>query len=170
MRIADVGNEEFPKARLRALAGGPDKSGNVGGDGNELVHSRAPGLSSAPATGTCALLSSVLSSLKFAWNHRTHFEFYMLSNTFREVSMERRAFLKLLCIGVGVAAAAAPAVAFTSFVPLAAPDHDLDLVPQPGVATSENMERVQVEKAWYGHWRRVGRRHYRRVYRRRYYY
>ena len=80
--------------------------------------------------------------------------------------MERRAFLKLLCIGVGVAAAAAPAVAFTSFVPLA--DHDLDLVPQPGVATSENMERVQVEKAWYGHWRRVGRRHYRRVYRRHY--
>ena len=78
--------------------------------------------------------------------------------------MERRAFLKLLCIGVGVAAAAAPAEAFTSFVPLA--DHDLDLVPQPGVATSENMERVQVEKAWYGHWRRVGRRHYRRVYRR----
>jgi hypothetical protein len=54
-------------------------------------------------------------------------------------------------------------------VPLAAPDHDLDLAPQPGVATSEDMERVQVEKAYYGHWRRVGRRHVRRAYRRRYY-
>jgi hypothetical protein len=43
-----------------------------------------------------------------------------------------------------------------------------ETAPQPGVATSENMERVQVEKAWYGHWRRVGRRHYRRVYRRHY--
>src|ERR1700731_1731098 len=70
---------------------------------------------------------------------------------FREASMERRAFLKLLCIGTGVVAAAAPAEAFTSFVPLAAPDHDLDLAPQPGVATSKDMERAQVEKAWYGH-------------------
>ena len=88
--------------------------------------------------------------------------------------MERRAFLKLLCIGAGVVATAAPAEAFTSFVPPAAPDHDLDLAPQPGVATSDDMERVQLEKAWYGHWRRVNRRHYRRVrrrvYRRHYYY
>ena len=51
--------------------------------------------------------------------------------------MERRAFLKLLCIGAGVVAAAAPAEALTSFVPLAAPDNDLDLAPQPGVATSK---------------------------------
>jgi hypothetical protein len=43
--------------------------------------------------------------------------------------MERRAFLKLLCIGAGVVAVAAPAEAFTSFVPLAAPNHDLDLAP-----------------------------------------
>ena len=84
--------------------------------------------------------------------------------------MERRAFLKLLCIGAGVAAAAAPAEALTSFVPLTAPDHDLDLAPQPGVATSEDMERAQVKKARYGHRRRVYRRHYRRAYRRRYYY
>jgi hypothetical protein len=87
--------------------------------------------------------------------------------------MERRACLKLLCIGAGVVAAAAPAEAFTSFVPLAAPDHDLDLAPQPGVATSKDMERAQVDKAWYGHWRRVNRRHWRRVHRRyhrRYYY
>ena len=87
--------------------------------------------------------------------------------------MERRAFLKLLCIGAGVAAVAAPAEALASFVPLAAPDHDPDLASQPGVATSEDMERVQVEKAYYGHWRRVGRRvgrrHVRRAYRRRYY-
>jgi hypothetical protein len=91
--------------------------------------------------------------------------------------MERRAFLKLLCIGAGVVAAGAPAEAFTSFVPLAVPNRDLDLAPQPGVATSKDMERVQVEKAWYGHWRRVNRRHWRRVnrrhwrrVRRRYYY
>ena len=79
--------------------------------------------------------------------------------------MERRAFLKLLCMGVGVAAAAAPAEALTSFAPLAAPDHHLDSAPQPGVATSEDMERAKVEKAYYGHWRRVHRRHH-RVYRR----
>jgi hypothetical protein len=87
--------------------------------------------------------------------------------------MERRAFLKLLCIGAGVVAVAAPAEAFTSFVPLAAPNHDLDLAPQPGVATSKDMALAQVEKAWYGHWRRVNRRHWRRIHRRyhrRYYY
>ena len=83
--------------------------------------------------------------------------------------MERRAFLKLLCIGTGLAAAAAPAEALTSFVPLAAPDQDLDLAPKRGVATSEDMERTHVKKAYYGHWRRVGRRHVRRAYRRRYY-
>ena len=85
---------------------------------------------------------------------------------FRETSMERRAFLKLLCIGAGVVAAAAPAEALTSFMPLAAPGHDLDLAPQPGVATSKDMERARVEKAWYGHWRRVNRRHWRRFHRR----
>ena len=83
--------------------------------------------------------------------------------------MERRAFLKLLCIGAGVVAAGAPAEAFTSFMPLTQPGPDPDLAPQPGVATSKDMERAQVEKAWNGHWRRVNRRHWRRV-RRRYYY
>jgi hypothetical protein len=81
--------------------------------------------------------------------------------------------LKLFCIGAGAVVAAAPAEAFTSFVPLAAPNLDLDLAPQPGVATSKDTERAQVEKAWYGHWRRVNRCHWRRVnrrYRRRYYY
>ena len=68
--------------------------------------------------------------------------------------MERRAFLKLLCIGAGVVAAGAPAEALTSFVPLAAPSDDPDLAPQPGVVTSKDTERAQVEKAWYGHWRR----------------
>ena len=41
--------------------------------------------------------------------------------------MERRAFLKLLCIGAGVVAAGAPAEALTSFMPLAEPSHDRDL-------------------------------------------
>ena len=54
-------------------------------------------------------------------------------------------------------------------MPLAEPSHDPDLAPQPGVATSKDMERAQVEKAWYGHWRRANRRHWRRV-RRGYYY
>ena len=83
--------------------------------------------------------------------------------------MERRAFLKLLCIGAGVVAAGAPAGGLlTSFMPLAEPSHD------PGFGTanwvsppSKDMERAQVEKkAWYGHWRRVNRRHWRRVNRR----
>ena len=73
--------------------------------------------------------------------------FESISAKFRETSMERRAFLKLLCIGAGVVAAGAPAEALTSFVPLAAPDHDLDLAPQPGVVTSKDTERAQVEKA-----------------------
>ena len=89
-----------------------------------------------------------------------------ISAKFRETSVERRAFLKLLCIGAGVVAAGAPAEALTSFMPLAEPSHDPDLAPQPGVATSKDMERAQVEKAWYGHWRRVNRRHWRRVNRR----
>ena len=80
--------------------------------------------------------------------------------------MERRAFLKLLFIGAGVAAAAAPARALTSFASLAAETHDPGVAPQPGVATSEDMEHAQVEKAYYGHWRRVNRRVNRRVYRR----
>ena len=54
--------------------------------------------------------------------------------------MERRAFLKLFCIGAGVVAAAAPAEAFTSFVPLAAPDHDL------GFSTAAG--RRHLESTW----------------------
>ena len=80
--------------------------------------------------------------------------------------MERRAFLKLLCIGAGVVAAGVPAEALTSLMRLSEPAHDPDFAPQPGVATSKDMERVQVEKAWYGHWHRVNRRHWRRVNRR----
>jgi hypothetical protein len=92
--------------------------------------------------------------------------------------MERRAFLKLLFIGLGAAAAAVPAVAFTSLAPLAEPDCNLDLTPKPAVATSEDENGAQVQKAYYyhpyyRHRRRVYRRHARRVYRRyrrRYYY
>ena len=89
--------------------------------------------------------------------------------------MERRAFLKLLFIGVGAVAAAVPAHAFTSLAPLAEPDRNLDLAPRPNVATSEDRDGVQVQKAYYyrpyyRHRRRVYRRHARRVYRRHYYY
>src|ERR1700730_13642817 len=38
VRVADVGNEEFPKARLRAVAGRGDKGGGAVGEGDDLVH------------------------------------------------------------------------------------------------------------------------------------
>ena len=88
--------------------------------------------------------------------------------------MERRAFLQLLCVGMGMASAATPAKAFALFAPLAAPGSDPGRAPKPSVATPEDIDRAQVEKVYYGHWRRVNRRHYRRVsrrvYRRHYYY
>jgi hypothetical protein len=86
--------------------------------------------------------------------------------------MERRAFLQLLCVGMGMASAATATKALA--LPLAAPGSNLGLAPESSVATSEDMDRGKVEKAYFGHWRRVGRRHYRRVrrrvYRRHYYY
>jgi hypothetical protein len=85
--------------------------------------------------------------------------------------MERRAFLRLLCVGMGMVSAATATKALTLVEPLNAPEPGI--APEPSVATSEDMERAQVEKAYYGHWRRVNRRHYRRVsrrvYRRHYY-
>ena len=41
----------------------------------------------------------------FARNLRSRFEFESISANFRETSMEKRAFLKLLCIGAGMVAA-----------------------------------------------------------------
>jgi len=38
VRVADVGDEEFPKARLRTVTGGGDKGRGAGGEGDELVH------------------------------------------------------------------------------------------------------------------------------------
>jgi hypothetical protein len=38
VRVADIGDEEFPKAGLRTLAGCSNERGRVGRDGNELVH------------------------------------------------------------------------------------------------------------------------------------
>ena len=87
--------------------------------------------------------------------------------------MERRAFLRFLGIGIGLASAATQAQALSLVARPAANGSDAVPAPEPSVATSEDMERVQVEKAYYGHWRRVHRRvyrrHYRRVYRRRFY-
>lgn len=105
--------------------------------------------------------------------------------------MERREFLKLLFIGVGVGAAAAPADAFTMLAPLAEPDRSPDQTPTPPVASPEDVDGVEIQKAYYyrryyhryyhrpyyhpyyGHRRRVYRRYRRRAYRRyrrRYYY
>ena len=72
--------------------------------------------------------------------------------------MERRAFLQLVGIGIGMVSATGP----TKALPLVA-------MPEPSVVTAEDMDRARVEDVYYGHWRRVTRRHYRRVYRRRYY-
>ena len=38
MRVADVGDEEFPKAPLHALAGRDKGRGGLGDNGDELVH------------------------------------------------------------------------------------------------------------------------------------
>jgi hypothetical protein len=91
--------------------------------------------------------------------------------------MERRAFLQLLCFGMGMVSAATATKALTLAEPLTAPDSNRGPTPEPAVPTPEpavptpeDMGHAQVEKTYYGHWRRVGRRHYRRVYRRHHYY
>jgi hypothetical protein len=84
--------------------------------------------------------------------------------------MERRAFLQLLCFGMGMVSAATAAKALTFAEPLTAPDSNRGPTPEPAVPTPEDMDHAQVEKTYYGHWRRVGRRHYRRAYRRHHYY
>ncbi len=85
--------------------------------------------------------------------------------------MERRAFLHLLCIGMSASLVAKPVQALTSVATVTSPNPAL--APQRGVATPKDMDKVQTEDAYYGHWRRVGRRRVRRVsrrvYRRRYY-
>jgi hypothetical protein len=80
--------------------------------------------------------------------------------------MKRGLFLQLFCAGIVMASAATPAEAITSPMPLSALNRATSVAPEPGVATSQDMDRAKVEKAWYGHWRRVNRR----VYRRHYYY
>jgi len=88
--------------------------------------------------------------------------------------MERRAFLGLVCFGMGLVSAATATKALTLVEPLSAPDSNRGRALEPSNATPEDMDHAQIEKAYYGHWRRVGRRHYRRVgrrvYRRHHYY
>jgi hypothetical protein len=89
--------------------------------------------------------------------------------------MERRQFLQLLCVGMGMVLATKPTKAITLVAPpLTQTDSGSGPTPETSVAKSEDMDPAQVEKAYYGHWRRVNRRHYRRVsrrvYRRHYYY
>jgi hypothetical protein len=84
--------------------------------------------------------------------------------------MERRGFLRLLCVGMGMVSATAATKALTFVETPTARDSNQGPAPEPAVATPEDMDRARVEKTYYGHWRRVGRRHYRRVYRRHHYY
>ena len=85
--------------------------------------------------------------------------------------MERRAFLQLLAVGMATISAAAPSNALNLVAPLAASGPG---PAKPSAGIPENVEGAQIEKAYYGHWRRVTRRHYRRVsrrvYRRHHYY
>ncbi len=80
--------------------------------------------------------------------------------------MERRAVLQLLCFGMATACAATPAKAFTLVAPMPVPNSGPERAPEPSVATGEEIDQAQIEKVYYGHWRRVNRRHYRRVSRR----
>jgi hypothetical protein len=87
--------------------------------------------------------------------------------------MQRRAFLRFFCVGLGIASTATTAQALTVIKKLRSDDIGHGAKPQPSVAIPEDMDSAKVEDVWYGHWRRVNRRHYRRVsrrvYRRRYY-
>ncbi len=42
-------DKEFPRARLRLIAGSADQGGNVSADGNELIHTMLAGKNSKPA-------------------------------------------------------------------------------------------------------------------------
>jgi len=114
------------------------------------------------AAGACSKTSA-----KPIWNEASPFRVSIHdTRIFWEGLMERRNFLQLLCVGMGMASAAAPAKAFTLLAPIAVPGSDPRLAPEPSVATGEDIDHAQIEKVWYGHWRRVNRRHYRRVGRR----
>jgi len=97
--------------------------------------------------------------------------------------MERRAFLKFICAGVGAATALAASSARSHALSKLAPVEPMVQTPspilEPAVATDADMEQAKVEQA---HWRRrYWRRHrrwhrrhwrrwHRRYWRRRYYY
>ncbi len=83
--------------------------------------------------------------------------------------MKRAVFLQLFCAGIVMASAATPAKAITSSMPFSTLTREASVAPEPGVATSQDMDRAKVEKAYYGHWRRVNRRVHRRAYRHYYY-
>ncbi|PWB82748.1 MAG: hypothetical protein C3F11_10265 [Methylocystaceae bacterium] len=93
--------------------------------------------------------------------------------------MQRRAFLKFIFAGAGAAAAVAasttPSLALTTLAPLEPPTGTPHAAPESAVATQEDMERVEIEKSYWGYRRRYWRprrhywrRHYYPVYRRRY--
>ncbi len=87
--------------------------------------------------------------------------------------MERRAFLQLLCLGIGAMSAATPIEAFP-LIPLPAGESHGGVAPEPSIGIPEDVGSARFEKIYYGHYRRVHRRHYRRVsrrvYRRHHYY
>jgi hypothetical protein len=55
-RAVDMGDEEFPKARLRALAGGGGEGGNVGGDGRSWFMMTTCETTASPTAGTAGLI------------------------------------------------------------------------------------------------------------------
>jgi hypothetical protein len=78
--------------------------------------------------------------------------------------MERRAFIEMLCIGMGAVVTFSSAKAMNAAVALEKSGGDRPA--EPAVATEDDLQNVKLEDAYYGHWRRVNRR----VYRRHYYY
>jgi hypothetical protein len=73
--------------------------------------------------------------------------------------MERRDFLKSLCVGSAAALAASPARAFTPLASSAPASLDPSQAPQASVATPEDLEQAKIEQTFGGgYWRHRRRR------------
>jgi len=72
---------------------------------------------------------------RVGWNQLRCLGVFCEKARFGEVLMERRAFLQLLCIGMGMVSAATATKALTLVEPLNSLDSNRGLEPMPSVAT-----------------------------------